>query len=129
MAVVDYEEFAELAQELIGESGRPITMQKLSASIADPAMPWKGPGAPTLLASQATMGTFVELFSFIKLGLETIDNELLKRSEQVVMVPPGTVDVEKYDLILDGSVLWKIEWARVLKPGPDVVLYWFGVSR
>ena len=44
----DYNEFVQLAQELIAENGRSVKLQKLDATSSDPSKPWKGPGAPTV---------------------------------------------------------------------------------
>lgn len=127
--LIDYAEFVELAQELIDGSGRSVKVQQLSGAIADAAKPWNGPGAPTVLTERTLIATFLELFSFIKLGVEIIDEDLLKRTEKVVMIAPLDIDISEFHLIEDDGVIWKIEWARVLKPGPTLLLYWFGVKR
>lgn len=125
----DYSKFVLLAQEKIGDTGRAIKVQKLSATPADAAKPWKGPASPTVATEVDTVGTFLEIFSFLKLGLEVIDENLLKRVDQVVLIPQVSTDIKEYDTIVDGSVTWKIDWVRLLKPGDTILLYWVGVKR
>lgn len=124
----DYTEFAQLAQELISENGRTVTLQKLDATAADASKPWKGAGAPTVAQSKAVPAVFVPP-SGSGLGRDIVKEELLDRVEQVALVAPTDVSLEDFHTILDDGVRWNIDWAQVLKPGPTVVLYVFGVKR
>ena len=124
----DYTEFSQLAQELIAENGRDVTLQKLDATATDASKPWKGAGAPTVAQSKAVPAVFVPA-SGSGLGRDIVKEELLDRVEQVALVAPTDVSLEGFHIILDDGVRWNIDWAQVLKPGPTVVLYVFGVKR
>lgn len=124
----DYNEFVRLAQELIAENGRQVTLQKLDATAADISKPWKGPGAPAVALAKVLPAVFVPA-SGSGLGRDIVKEELLDRVEQVALVAPTDVSLEGFHAILDGGVRWNIDWAQALKPGPLVVLYVFGVKR
>lgn len=126
---LDYTEFVTIAKELIGDAGRSIKVQRLSATAADAAKPWKGPSSPTVATEVTTTGLFLEIFSFLKLGLEVTDDNLLKRIDQVVLIAQTPSDISEYDTIVDGTTTWKIDWVRVLKPGSTILIYWAGVTR
>jgi len=130
MAALDYDEFTTLALELIRDTGREITIEKLLAAPQDEDKPWRGVGTDgqTVEASVDTFGTFVPP-SGTDLGQIVTDKELLKRVEQVVLVPGNEEPIELYTSILDGGSRWKIDWAQVLKPGDTIVLYAFGIKR
>ncbi len=124
----DYTESVQLAQELIAENGRYVTLQMLAATAADAAKPWKGAGTPTVAQTKAVPAVFVPA-SGSGLGRDIVKEELLDRVEQVALVAPTDVSLEGFHVILDDGVRWNIDWAQVLKPGATVVLYVFGVKR
>lgn len=124
----DYNEFVQLAQELIAENGRSVKLQKLDATSSDPSKPWKGPGAPTVAVEKTLLAVFVPA-SGSGLGRDIVKEELLDRVEQVALVAPTDVSLEDFHAILDDGVRWRIDWAQALRPGPLVVLYVFGVKR
>jgi len=125
----DFTEFVELARELIAENGRSVTFQKLDASAADPAKPWKGAGAPTVEAEVTTTAVFLPDGSGMGKLIE--DNDLFKKAEQVLLVaPPASGEVlGDFHVVLDGGSRWKVDVAKELRPGPITVLYAMGVSR
>ncbi len=125
----DYSKFVELARRLIDKSGRSCEFQKLSAVAADPAKPWLGAGAPTVIEPVTTMAVFLP--DGAGFGKLIEDNELFKSSEQMVLVAPpvGGEDLSDYHTVLDGGVRWKINVTKALAPGPVTVLYAMGVSR
>jgi hypothetical protein len=131
MATYDYTEDLALARELITEFGRLVTAQRLSSAPADSNKPWKGPGTPTVDKTHKTTAAFVPA-SGADLGRFVQDKELLRRCEQVALLP-GTgkvsVDLNDFHFLLDEKVTWKIEWVRELKPGPLSLLYVIGVKR
>ncbi len=126
----DYSEFVTLAQELIAENGREITFQKLQKTPADSSKPWKGAGEPIITQSVTDVfGVFVPA-SGSNLGRSLVNEELLKKVEQVVLVAGREEDLEGFQLILDeDSAQWRIEWAQTLRPASVTVLYVFGVCR
>lgn len=128
MAALDYNELVLVAQELIADTGRAITLQKLSATAADVNKPWNGPATPTVSTSVNTVGTFVP-HQGSDLGKTLVSEELLARCEQVLLVAPTQSDISEMNFVVDTSIKWKIDWVQVLKPGATIVLYVFGVSR
>lgn len=127
MALIDYAELVETVRELIEGTGRSVTFNKLSETVADSNLPWKPSGAP---ATAAAFATFVPLSSAQELGLLIEDGELLRRTAEVCLVAPhASVDLATYQTIIDGGVTHRIEWVRVLKPGDTVLLLAFGVKQ
>lgn len=126
---MDYARAVQLAARLILKNGRQTTLQRLSATASNPAQPWKGPGSPTVAETFQTAAVFLPHTGEVDLGKYLVDDELLKRCEQVALIAGGSVDLTTFTRFLDGSQIWKIEWVRELKPADITVLYAFGVNR
>lgn len=126
---MDYARAQALALRLIQKNGKEITFQRLDATAADSEKPWKGPGTPTVAQSVDTVGVSLPHASLVDLGFMSVDDELLKRTEQVLLVPGGATDLEPFTNVLDQGVRWRVEWVRTLKPATTTVLYVFGVKR
>lgn len=124
---MDYVKLAGTAQRLIAKTGRVVTLQRLSSEPANEDKPWKGPGAPTVEQEKEVRATFVPASG--GLGRDLVDEELLKRVEQVALIAPSDVDLEVFNLVKDGESKWKIEWIQTLRPADQVLLYVFGVKR
>ena len=130
--MVEYADFISTAQELITEFGRSITLVQFDGIPATPAQPWKGAtdprAAPT--ASLILDAVFVEPASAVKLGLAAESSDLIKRSEQILMVSPGAdADVQIYHEVIDNHENWKIQGVTILRPGAEVVLAFIGVKQ
>jgi len=126
---MDMAKAVALAQRLITANGRKISVVKLSGVAADPTKPWRGAGVPTALKTVKTSGVFLSHASNIDLGKFITDlGDLMKRVEQAVLIPGG-VDLSAFDQIIDGAIIWKIDWTRELKPGTTTALYAMGVKR
>lgn len=127
--MADHSDFLEMAREMIEEEGRSVTFRKLSKVALDAAKPWRGPGAPTALASVTTFAVFLPDGS--GLGKVTEDNDLFKSSENVLLVAPpeSGEDLEGYHVIDDTGERWKINICKTVKPADLAVLYAMGVSR
>lgn len=126
---MDYARAQALARKLIAKNGKAVTFQRLDATAVDPTKPWKGPGTPTVAQSEDTVAVSLPHASLVDLGFNAVDDELLKRTEQVLLVPGGAVDLEPFTNLLEAGVRWRIEWVRTLKPATLTVLYAFGVKR
>lgn len=124
---MDYVKLAATAQRLIAKTGRTVTLQRLSSEPGDPDKPWKGPGQPEVVQEKELKATFVPPSA--GLGRNLVDEELLKRSDQVALVAPSDINLEVFNLILDSGVKWRIEWMQTLMPAEQVLLYVFGVKR
>ena len=133
MAVFDYAGLQEDASALIDEFGRSVTLVKFDETPADAAKPWRGDLTPRLAPSDSVVvnGVFSDL-SASKFGFNVDKLDFADRSDQVVLIsPPTTVtqNLEEFDEIIDGTVRYKIEGVKILKPGSVRMLYIFGVSR
>lgn len=134
MTAFNYSEIQQVATDLIASFGRSVVFRKWNSTPPDPTKPWVGPVDPVANATTVSAtAVFVPLgASSAQLGMEAVDQDLLKRVSQVALAAPGaavTDDLSKFNDILDGNVSYKIEVARVLKPGDTTLLYFFGVSR
>lgn len=135
MADLDYNELAAIAEELIEDSGREITIIRFDQTPSDSNKPWNGPSNPrTSPDATATLtGCFVPLSDGSSLGLKGLDEDLMKRTDEVCLVAPGVAD-PPFDLltaneILDGGEYRKVSFVKTLKPGNVVLLYFIGVER
>ncbi len=127
MALIDYAELVATVRELIAGTGRSVTFNKLSETLADSAKPWKPSGAPATVTVPAT---FVPVSSAQDLGIMISDDELAKRVSQVCLVAPhATEDLQTFNTLLDAGALWRVEWVRALKPGDTVLLIAMGVKQ
>jgi hypothetical protein len=126
-----YSDNLATAQRLIDAKGRSVILQVLSSVAADANKPWK-PGAggvPTVQTSYGVKGVFVPHTGLESLGIDATDVELLKRSEQVLLVAGNVVDLSACHQIEDSGTLWRIVWVKTLKPGDLRILHAFGVAR
>lgn len=119
------------AQRLIKANGRAVTFIRHDETLADAAKPWDGPtdARTTPAETQALDAVFVPPASAVRLGLSTEQSDLIIRSEQIMIVSPGTVDLSRFQEVLDDDIYWKINMVEVLKPGPTVLLGFVGVKR
>ena len=129
--MVHYTELATKAEALITKFGRSITIEKFDTTPADASKPWRGPVDPraSLDATVATDGVFVEPSEASKLGMSVDVNDLLQRSEQIVIVSTST-DLNGFNELVDtDTTRWKILGFEHLKPGTVSLLYFIGVAR
>lgn len=123
---MNYTRALALAVRLIEKNGREVTFQTLSATPVDADKPWNGPAEPTVSASKKSKAVFLAHTGSIELGKMFVDNELLKRVDEVALVA-GSVVISDYHRVLDESKLWRIDWIRELKPASTTVLYAVGL--
>lgn len=127
--VTDFTRFAALARRLIAKNGRRVIVQRLSATPTDVSKPWAGPSVPSIAGQIDMYAAFIPHTGSGDLGFMAIDDELLKRCEQIALFAPPCRDLTEYHQIEDFNRVWKIEWVRELRPGPLPVLYVVGVKR
>lgn len=130
----DYTEIQGVAETLITEFGRSVTLEKFNETLQDAGKPYLGSADPrsSPLATVTISAAVVEPDSTVQLGIATKDSELVKRSEQVMIIAPGVSlaeDLATFDEVVDGSTRWKIQVVETLKPGPVILLYFVGVAR
>ncbi|HWV46420.1 MAG TPA: hypothetical protein VN039_10460 [Nitrospira sp.] len=128
--MADHQEFLDLANEMILEEGRQVTLQTLNPAVSDPATPWKTVGQ-TFNALAVVMAVFVPVTGYTKLGDEIVDLEMFKNSQQVCLIGggDGQTEMETAVAILDEGNQWKVDRVLKLRPAGLSILYAFGVSR
>jgi len=130
--VVETASLIATAQRLITENGRSVTFVQFDSTPTDGAKPWLGPTDPrTTPDSTLTVdAVFVSPAGAASLGLKAETSDLLKRSEQIMVVSPGAaVDLRIFNEVTDDSTQWKIVGVQTLKPGSSVMLSYVGVRR
>jgi len=131
MATEFFIEMAAVAQELIDDNGRDVTLIRWKQAPADSAKPWEGPDDPrgTPDATDTVKGCFVPIAGS-GLGTETIDADALKRTGGVCLIGPGAgFDLATANELIDGSVHKRITFVQTLKPADTVLMYYVGVER
>jgi hypothetical protein len=126
---MDYVRAAALVTRLINKNGRTVDILKLDDTPLDSNKPWKGKGTPTVAVSTTVKGVFVPAFNSENLGLDFINDELLKTASEVLLVGPNDVDFTTYHMVLDNFIQWNIEFIQTLRPADDILLYAIGVKR
>lgn len=125
---MDYAELIAVAKELIADTGREVTFERLTAVPQDINKPWKGAAAPAVLTSATLPATFVPAAGS-GFGRELVAEELLARTSQICLVAPAEFDLATANRVLDGGVAWGVLWVHALRPGADVALWAIGVKQ
>lgn len=125
---ISYTRMLALAQRLIAESGRPITLVKQSTVSADPTKPWKGP-AVTANTELAATAVFLDPVTSRDWGFTEIQDDWLDHKADKIAMVAGVADAGSYDTIKDGSVIWKIMKVRTLETGPVTLIHQFYINR
>lgn len=129
---INYVKLQATALRLINQSGRAITLGRKSRTPADANEPWNGPtGADTTLA---LTGVFVppatvREFGLPALGEGTEYRDMLRFSQQIIIVAPEANDIRDYEYVVDRGDQWGIIATQVLRPGDLVMLGFIGVRR
>ncbi len=135
MTAFNYAPVQTIAIDLITRFGRSMTFERFDQTEQDASAPWDGPADPrtTPDATLTADAVAAEPESAVKLGLEALDNELLKKIDQILIVSPPltftTDDLETFNEVIDNSIRYRIEFVRKLKPGNLTLLYFVGISR
>ena len=123
-----YTEMAEVAETLIEEFGRDLTVTKSKTVPLNYSQPHRGlEHLPEF--SVTAPGVFVATSGF---GYRVTNEDNLKRSDQIVLFAANNDEdneLENADKITDGEKEWGIVFAEVLSPGDTRLLYMFGVKR
>ena len=126
---INYTAFRLLAERLINENGRSLTLQREDqVNPVDVAEPWRAADpAGANIVSLTVLGVFIEYEK------EDFDGSLVRRGDKRVLVAAkdtedvrtGTENilVEDFDTLLDGAEIWKIITVEVIEPGPLRVMY------
>lgn len=129
--MVDFVALAATAARLITENGRSVTFVALDETPAAPGQPWLGTPDPRAVpeATLVLNAAFVEPSSVVRLGLAFETSDFIKRADQIMIVAPGTNDLEDFDEVQDSGTTWKIGDVRVLRPASTTVLAFVSVAR
>ena len=131
--MVDLTPLIAVAQRLITENGRSVTLVQFDTVPTSASQPWKGNADPraTPAAELPIDAAFVNPSGASSLGLSLTTSDLLKRSEQILIISPGAqVDVTPFHEVLDiDGTSWKIQAMEVLRPGTETALAFIGVKR
>lgn len=114
--------------------GRAATFIKFDTTPSDPGDPGAGTSDPRASPDESVVlqAAFVQPDSAEKLGMRTIDDDLLKRTKEIAIVPPGpdgTFDLTQADQVIDGSQRRRITFVEKLQPGSVILLYFVGMAR
>jgi len=131
-ATFDYSEITAVADRLISEFGRSITLFRPSTVSATSSEPWKEPETFSFAAATSDQKAVVDAV-WIGAGeteFREVSGGLIRRGAAGFLIS-GTVNrpVEKFVAIDDGGELWKIQKVEVLKPGETVLLYGVEVTK
>ncbi len=129
--MVDLTPILAEASILIQENGREVIFIKHNLTLADAAQPWEGPtDARTTPDDTETMdAVFFNPATLAALGISFESTDLVPRAEQIMMVLPGTVNLQDFQEVLDDGTYWKIGHIELFKPGSTAVLAYVAVGR
>lgn len=120
----DWNEFIQLAHELIGENSRTVEFVRLRTMPIDPAKPWLGSAEAEEI--RKVEAVFVPIGS--GLGHNVATEEMLNRVDKVCMVA-ATFYIHDTHKIRDDGSIYRIEWKQELRPGDKLILTYLGVKR
>ena len=135
MATFDYVKTANTALRLIERFGRDGTFRQLTDQAADPNKPWRGAADPTAAPAASVPNikfAAVPPSSANALGMNTTDNDLVKRSTQILIVAPGPTlpnNLAEFHEVIDGGITWRITGVETLRPADLTLLYFVGVAQ
>lgn len=131
MAVHD--EFADLAQELIAENGRPVRVRKLSRTPADPNKPWRGPAQTGPDGYEFDVEAVAVVVDWTEAEL---DEDQTRRGSKHLLIAakphvtaPTPVELIKADSLLDEGQVYSLSRGNCLKPGTTAIMYDFQVRQ
>lgn len=122
---LNFTRLAQVADRLIGENGRTVTLVKLDRDAEASSSPWRGPDPATPVEELTVTAVLVDAadFGFVSTDLgNTIDRSSRKIALVAALDVPNT-NLEEFDLMRDGDDVWKIVTVRELQPGTTTVLY------
>lgn len=126
--MADFAKLAAAAQRLISANGRTVVIAKLGSAPQDTDQPWRGQSdyGATLVTGKAV---FV---SERDLGYTVRDEDNVRRPDKVALfaaADDGGHELETFDEIRDGNVVWRIMKVGVLAPADTRLIYMFEVTR
>lgn len=125
-----YAPLAAKALELVESFGRDVTLRQLNVTPPDADLEWRGPADPRAvpLATETVRAVFVDPSSARSLGLDATVTDWVARSQQFA-ITAAVDDAESFGEILDGTETFRVLGISTLKPGPTVLLHFWGLAR
>lgn len=123
--MVDYAKLSTVAETLIEENGRTITLIKRSRTVSDATKPWRGVSA-TNAVELSLKGVFDNYKE------QDIDGDLIRRGDQMLLIAHNDVssnEIETFDEVTDGTDTWKIISVKLIKPGNTRIYYELGLRK
>lgn len=125
--MVDYVSFRNLAERLIEENGRTLSLvRRDQGNPVDPAKPWRS-------STEVAEITVSVLGVFIEFEKEDFDGSLVRRGDKRILIADKSVideggsaanlQIEDYDHVLDGTVRWKILTVNLIEPGAIRIMF------
>lgn len=128
----DYEEIRQIAQELVTEWGRTVTLVRPSETPVDATRPWIGnidDDFTLVVPAIQVLPNQVRIFGLSALGESGKLDELMQISQLIYVVFQGEVDLRQFTFLLDGGVRYNINSTQALKPANVTLLGYIGASR
>ena len=124
----DYTPIKAVAENLIENFGRSLTLVIRDTTPDNASQPWKGPADPGTDIIKVAIGVNVDPISDSFFGTEFTDEEgkLIRRTGKAILFAENSVagfDMTLVDLLIDGSVTYKVDRVNVLDPGDTPILY------
>lgn len=116
---INYPRIALVAQRLIDQNGRSLTITLRGRTPSDPTKPWNGP-------ADASSKTIVVTGVVVPDSQTDPKGDLVRQGKRVAYIAALDTDpalVEEYDMLHDGADTWKIVSVDILAPGPIRLLY------
>ncbi len=128
---INYTKLAGTALRLVKANGRAVMFIRLNDTPADSDEPWKAAATPRNPAEieTPTFALAVPPSGVSKLGFKIESDDFVKRSEQILIVAPASVDLDNYTEVVDGAIRWQVTGMEKLKPATTTLLYFVGVKR
>lgn len=129
----DYTNIADTAARLVEKYGKSMLAVKYDKTAADISKPWEGAEDPRDDAVETNINAVVvTVSSGVKLGITTVDSELAKQSDQMLIVALGSetqIDLSSYNEIKESDITWRITNVEKLQPSSMVLLFFVGIKR
>lgn len=134
--MAQYDSAIAVAQRLIKKFGRQVALYQLVSTPADVNKPWQGAGTPAQGLIVFRNAVFLPLSGLADLGIQLTDEELTLCANEAILVPFGT-DADVGDGTFFGCIddpngngpRFNFLWIKILKPGPQIVMYAMGIKR
>lgn len=123
----DYTEFESLADSMIEDFGRSITVLKSGTTRTSSTQQWRGVSDGF---ANSTAGTEVTTYGvFLEYNERDLTEEVKRGDQMLLVAAEGKADLSAYDGVRDGTRTWRIVSSKLLKPGATRLLYQMQVRQ